>query len=42
MNIGKRTLMFTCYTLARVSPTMDKKIYKAVKSYPEVKDIILT
>ena len=33
--------MFTCYTLARVSPTMDK-IYKAVKSYPEVKDIILT
>ena len=42
MNIGKRTLMFTCYTFARVSPTMDKKIYKAVKSYPEVKDIIRT
>jgi anthranilate phosphoribosyltransferase len=42
MNVGKRTMMFTCYTLARVAPTMDKKVYKAVKSYPEVKDIILT
>ena len=34
--------MFACYTLARVAPTMDKKVYKAVKAYPEVKDIILT
>ena len=35
-------MMFTCYTLARIAPTMDNKVYKAVKAYSEVKEIILT
>ena len=35
-------MMFTCYTLARIAPTMDNKVYTAVKAYSEVKEIILT
>jgi anthranilate phosphoribosyltransferase len=34
--------MFECYTLARVSPSMDKKVFKKIKEYAEVKEVILT
>lgn len=34
--------MITSYTLARVLPAKDKVAYEKVKTYEEVKDIILT
>lgn len=34
--------MIKSYTLARVLPAKDKKVYRAVESYPEVKEVVLT
>jgi DNA-binding Lrp family transcriptional regulator len=34
--------MITSYTLARVLPAKDEEVYKTVKTYPEVKEVILT
>jgi len=34
--------MFTSYTLIRVLPAKDQKVYKAVRGYPEVKEVVLT
>lgn len=34
--------MITSYTLARILPAKDEEIYRIVKTYPEVKEIILT
>ncbi len=34
--------MITSYTLARVLPAKDKDVYKKVKTFTEVKDVILT
>jgi len=34
--------MITSYTLTRVLPAKDQKVYKTVRGYPEVKEIVLT
>lgn len=34
--------MITCYTLTRVLPAKDEEVYKKIKSFPEVNDIIMT
>lgn len=34
--------MITSYTLARVLPAKDKEAYRKVKTFEEVKDVILT
>ncbi len=34
--------MITSYTLARILPAKDEEIYRIVKTYPEVKEVILT
>lgn len=34
--------MISCYTLMRVLPAKDKEVYKTIKTYPEVRNIILT
>jgi len=34
--------MITSYTLARVLPAKDEEVYRIVKTYPEVKEVILT
>lgn len=34
--------MITSYTLARVLPAKDKEAYQKVKTFEEVKDVILT
>jgi len=34
--------MTTSYTLARVLPAKDEEVYNRVKTYPEVKEVILT
>ncbi len=34
--------MIIGYTLARVLPAKEDEVYKRVKAYPEVKDIVLT
>jgi len=34
--------MITSYTLARVLPAKDKQAYKKVKTFEEVKEVILT
>ncbi len=34
--------MITSYTLIRVLPTKDKEVYKIVKNFSEVKEIIMT
>lgn len=34
--------MITSYTLARVLPARDKEAYQTVKTYEEVKEVILT
>ena len=34
--------MITSYTLARVLPAKDEDVYRTVKTYPEVKEVILT
>jgi len=30
------------YTLARVLPAKDEEVYRVVKTYPEIKEVILT
>lgn len=34
--------MITSYTLARILPAKDEEIYRIVKTYSEVKEVILT
>ena len=34
--------MITSYTLARILPAKDEETYRIVKTFPEVKEIILT
>ena len=34
--------MITSYTLARVLPAKDEEVFRKVKTYPEVKEIVLT
>lgn len=34
--------MLISYTLARVHPAQDKEVYKAVKTFREVKEVIIT
>jgi anthranilate phosphoribosyltransferase len=34
--------MITSYTLARVHPTQDKEVYRAVKAFKEIKEVIVT
>ena len=34
--------MMISYTLVRVLPTKDKEVYDKVKTFPEVKEVILT
>lgn len=34
--------MITSYTLARVHPTQDMEVYKAVKAFKEVIEVIIT
>lgn len=34
--------MTTSYTLARVLPAKDEEVFNKVKTYPEVKEVILT
>ncbi len=35
-------MMIIGYTLARVLPAKEEEVYRKVKTYPEVKDIVLT
>lgn len=37
-----KTQMITSYTLTRVLPAKDEQVYKTVKTYPEVKEVVLT
>lgn len=34
--------MITSYTLARVLPAKDQEVYRTVKTYSEVKEVVLT
>lgn len=34
--------MITSYTLVRILPAKDEEVYRTVKTYPEVKEVILT
>ena len=34
--------MVTSYTLARINPLQDQEAYEAIKTFPEVKEVILT
>ncbi|MBS7653072.1 MAG: Lrp/AsnC ligand binding domain-containing protein [Candidatus Bathyarchaeia archaeon] len=34
--------MITSYTLARVLPAKEEEVYKKVKTYPEVREAVLT
>jgi len=34
--------MVTSYTMVRVLPSKDESVYQAVKTFPEVKEVIIT
>jgi anthranilate phosphoribosyltransferase len=40
--MGDQTEMITSHTLVRVLPAKDKEVYKKIKEFQEVKEVILT